>query len=233
MKMLIELPDMFKGYDFTNIQNGSLAAKNMLHAIACGKELPDGVKYYKEGDLYNGLRPYMEFNQIDEAMETIKPAFNTIPKDKRLKLELIKEATLLSYDEYQENEFNIPLFDDAWWWLRTPGYDSFRAAIVNFTGYADSYGDLIQYEAGIRPALKLKSTGDFVIGDSAEFNNLPFTIISPEYALCDISIGKSVFRADRDAEDANVYAASDVKKAVDSWFEEYKQQILDAKNTKN
>lgn len=129
----------------------------------------------------------------------------------------IKGITLLSLAEYQELKSNISL--KHWWWLRSPGRSASNAAfMVGVYGDVHDYGYSVNGEFGVRPALILDSS-NLNVGDSFEFGNHTFTVISEKYALCDDAIGKHCFRKDWNAKDANNYEASDVKKYVEDWYE--------------
>jgi len=131
----------------------------------------------------------------------------------------ITGATLLSLEEYEEYKNNIPLTKDWWWWLRSPGYYSYKATVVYCDGSSDNDGDYVDDDGNvIRPALQISNLGDVEVGDKIKFGGVIFTVISPKYALCDTVIGCGAFREDSEAADANVYEASDVKKFVDEWF---------------
>lgn len=39
------------------------------------------------------------------------------------------------------------------WWLRTPGYDSYRASEILYDGYINDYSDPVYWERGVRPAM--------------------------------------------------------------------------------
>ena len=63
------------------------------------------------------------------------------------------EITLLSIDEYKSNRDLIPAFN-YWWWLRSPGYDQYRAAYV--VRGVDYYGTFVSYDYNVvRPAIWL------------------------------------------------------------------------------
>ena len=146
----------------------------------------------------------------------------------------ITRATLLSIEEYEEYKCYILYTNDCWWhplpgdicyfdnwWLRSPGKYSDRAAVVDDDGSGRDYSShVVHFDYAIRPALQISNLGDVKVGNKIKFGGKTFTVISPEYALCDTAIGHGAFRKDRNAADANVYEASDVKKFVDKWFED-------------
>jgi hypothetical protein len=69
-----------------------------------------------------------------------------------------KNADYLINDQY--NSARIAKFSDdeaSWWWLRSPGRDSNRAAYVLDFGYIDLSGGFFNRDdGGVRPALWLK-----------------------------------------------------------------------------
>lgn len=133
----------------------------------------------------------------------------------------ISGATLLSIEEYKKYKDMIPECHGNWW-LRSPGYGSSNAAVVFGDGTGSYYGRYVNIDDfAIRPALKISNLVDVRVGDIVKFDGKTFTVISPKYALCDTAIGHGAFRKERNAADANVYEASDVKKFVDEWFEKH------------
>ena len=131
----------------------------------------------------------------------------------------IKEVTLLSEEEYKQNSHIIPAVN-WWWWLRSLGHFQYSAAYVDSDG--SLYNDNVNFDGGrVRPALicNLKSS-NLKPGDKIELANKIWTVLNNSIVLCDDSIGKSKFREDYGAENANVYEYSDVKKIVDEWAKE-------------
>ena len=65
----------------------------------------------------------------------------------------IKELTLLSEKEYLDAKENVPP-TKGWWWLRSPGYYQFSAALVGTDGSVNFYGNYVRdSDSAIRPAL--------------------------------------------------------------------------------
>lgn len=128
-----------------------------------------------------------------------------------------KEAeTLLSEEDRKYNN---------WWWLRSPGNLQDYAANVYIDGSVDDFGNYVGFaNFCVRPALIINlKFSDYTIGDTFTFDDKPFKIISDELAFCLEDIGQCCFRKDDNASDANDYEKSDVKKFVDQWFKEAKQ----------
>lgn len=142
----------------------------------------------------------------------------------------IEGITLLSVDDYKEFKKNIPNIND-YWWLRSPYADSGHcAALVNDNGDVDYYYVDLGYAA--RPALYISNpeSVDMEIGDKFDFGGHSWTIISDNYALCDESIGRYVFRHDWRAENADTYEASDIKAFIEDWYEKALEQTQNHEN---
>lgn len=131
----------------------------------------------------------------------------------------IEGITLLSRSEYKEYRDRIPA-RKFWWWLRSPDkYYGIYAGVVDDDGSIDAY--IVYYERGVSPALICNLTSsNLEIGDKINWRGFTWTVISDKYVLCDDKIGDHCFRKDWQAEDANVYEKSDVKKYVEGWLKE-------------
>ena len=126
---------------------------------------------------------------------------------------------LLSIEEYQENR-DIICDLDGWWWLRSPGHYRNYAVHVYTNGGLDCIH--VDYNNGcVRPALigNLKSS-NLKRGDKIEVAGYTWTVLNNELALCDKGVGKTCFRKDWEANNANDYDASDIKKWLHDWAEE-------------
>lgn len=129
----------------------------------------------------------------------------------------IREITLLSKEEYMEDKGDIQTYAGLWW-LRSPNEGNGAwADLVYNDGYVD--GQVVYSDCAVRPALRVSNleTSNLQIGDKINLAGRQWTVISENIILCDESIGDCPFRKDWKAEDANVYAASDIKKFVDAW----------------
>ena len=66
------------------------------------------------------------------------------------------DVFLLSVEEYEKYKNVIPNINN-WWWLRTPGDDQYRAALVYSGSSVYHCGNYVVYVLGaVRPALWLK-----------------------------------------------------------------------------
>ena len=134
----------------------------------------------------------------------------------------IKELTLLSKKEYLDAKESVPPTKGWWWWLRSPGRDQHYAAyVINFGSLY--YYNVIDVSGCVRPALRISNleSSNLQIGDKFDLVGCVWTVISEGIALCDNSGGKTCFREDWEAGDANNYDASDIKKWLANWAEEH------------
>lgn len=132
----------------------------------------------------------------------------------------ITDCTLLSIDEARKLPPELRGYN-RWWWLQSPGYDSYGAAIVLYTGSVYRSGLYVDGDSvAIRPALRIKNlkSSRLEVGDIFIFGEKIFKIITNKLAFCLSDIGNHCFRADWNLKDANDYEKSDAKKFVDDWF---------------
>lgn len=126
--------------------------------------------------------------------------------------------TLLSKDEYISNiDIIEPTNDWYWWWLRSPGSHQDYAASVSCDGSIYSY--YVNFGGGcVRPALigNLKSS-NLLRGDRFFLASFTWTVLTDEIALCDEFVGRTCFRKDYKAKNANDFDASDIKKWLYDW----------------
>lgn len=129
-------------------------------------------------------------------------------------------ATLLSIEEAKQLPLRLRKYTN-WWWLRSSGYRSNRAAVVCSFGSVSDPGSSIEYcDRVVRPALKINNLNcsNLQIGDVFMFGGKWFEVISNSLAFCLEDIGFYCFGRDLKAEDANDYEKSDVKEFIDDWF---------------
>ena len=133
----------------------------------------------------------------------------------------ITGATLLTIEEARKLPEILRKYDERWW-LCSSGYNDSRATAVLDDGLVYSCSIFVDtFYIAVRPALiisNLESSG-LKIGDTFEFGDKEFEIVSSDKAFCLSDIGTSAFRNDWEAPDANDYEKSDVKKFIDKWFE--------------
>ena len=126
--------------------------------------------------------------------------------------------TLLSIEEYTRCLAAIPELNE-FWWLRTPGYLNDHQVLAA-ANYDYKYGFNVGNLLGVRPVLEVDAPG-FVVRDKFEWRDYTWTMISTTFALCDVCIDEQAFRKDWEhAENANVYAYSDIKKYLHDWIGE-------------
>lgn len=128
--------------------------------------------------------------------------------------------TLLSKEEYLEHINLISNIVEVWWWLRSPGLIQSCASYVDLDG-SRRYNYVDGGSGCVRPVLvgNLKSSN---LERGAKFNLAGhiWTVLNDELALCDESVGRTCFRKDWKASDANNYDTSDIKKWLYNWAEE-------------
>ena len=133
--------------------------------------------------------------------------------------------TLLSVEEAEQVPEGTRAIRGRWW-LRSPGYDDYNAACVDGYGDVCDLGYIVNYyEPGVRPALIVNlDSSNLSIMDKIETAGHRWTVITDSLILCDDIVGFTAFRADWQANDANVYEASDVKKWLEKWWEENRNE---------
>lgn len=144
-----------------------------------------------------------------------------------LKQPKILGATLLSKEEAETLLPKRKRKYHSYWWLRTPSKKfSYIACDVEPDGFIGSGNGVTDETNAIRPALRINITSsNFKVGNTFMFGDKKFKILSPTLAfIYNDEIGHCAFRKDQNAEDANIYEASDVKKFVDAWFAKTKTE---------
>lgn len=145
----------------------------------------------------------------------------TVGKIKTEEQELnIKDITLLTIEE----AFALPddlLYIGRIWWLQSHGGTCWDAAYVNYMGFISDKGSSVDTNWEVRPALVIDfDSSNFEVGDKFFLAGYPWTIISDRLALCDDTVGSSVFRYKHDVEnkiDANNFILSDIRKWLYEW----------------
>lgn len=132
--------------------------------------------------------------------------------------------TLLSKEEYSDSKKNIKPIEN-WWWLRSPSFYSSIMYNVGYFGDID-YNNVANPYGSVRPALIYKSN-DLSIGERIYLSGKDWTVVSDKYILCDEEFCRMIFRKKWNANNANVYDASDVKKYLDDWFEHNIKEVND------
>lgn len=169
---------------------------------------------------------------------------------KIVQIEIIPD--LLSEDEFKEYNGIIPEILDLGynppntlhydWWLRPSikdgNYNLFNDMIVpcvmmeNIGPQVIKNSSALSYcrvnsSMSVRPVIRI-SNPIFKInsGDTIEFGDYPFTVLSPNLLICNKFICISPFSVKKDNDSSfkrNCYESSDVKRVIDDWFQ--KQNI--------
>ena len=145
----------------------------------------------------------------------------------------ITSATLLSIEEAEQLPRELRKYDH-WWWLRSPGFYSDFAVLVDLVGSVYDRGNIVRSDdIAVRPVLLINNlkSSNLKVGDVFEFGGKQFKIVSDKLAFCLTDIGAYCFREDWQAEDANDYEKSDVKKYVDEWFNDTVKSEVESHGT--
>ena len=151
----------------------------------------------------------------------------------------VLEATLLSSNEFDENDDLIKLRDIYWWsrsrWaigtnptvycvcLFDPKLDLMNTTVHDHPWYNPGWG-----EVWVVPVLKLEHNQAVRVGGKLAYAGHIFTVLRNDMAICDTGLCQMGFRTEYDKtvptenekyhEDVTNYASSDVKAFVDGWF---------------
>lgn len=134
---------------------------------------------------------------------------------------MVKGATLLTAKE-AGNIRKETLAMGCWWWLKTPvtsERDDY-VALVKADGSIHHAGCSVFNISAVRPVLKISKLegSELQTGDTFQFGDRTFEIVSADRALCTEIVGMHAFRADWKAENPNDYETSDVGTFVDEWY---------------
>ncbi len=146
-------------------------------------------------------------------------AFKYIIKKQEIDLDIVR-VTILSEEEYEHSKHVIqPIYE--WWWLRSPGIIRRNAGCVLYNG--SLLHTSVDRDSGcVRPALQVLNLQplNLKISDKIDLAGYTWTVISENLILCDSPVGKTAFRNNWQADNANIYEASDLKKWVKKWAAE-------------
>lgn len=146
-----------------------------------------------------------------------------IPEELKVK---VTGVTVISLEEWNAYQDKIPVFRD-WFWTRTPkgihGYFEDHIEFVEPLIYVvkddktiiscDACGDDIFF----RPVLLLDSH-NLKYGDKLVYNNMSYTVITPEWAICDWSNIELVWSEEDNLEDAVNWNKSDLRQFCDKYY---------------
>lgn len=130
----------------------------------------------------------------------------------------INEARLLTKEEVEALPERFKLYDN-WWWTSTANVANPVSAWFVSGPYGYLIRNIVDSEGSVRPTLIFESK-DLEVGDKFLIGEKEFEVIKESLAFCTSDIGECAFREDFEAEDANDYEKSDIKKYIDKWFEE-------------
>ena len=146
---------------------------------------------------------------------------------KEVGCEDVSDITLLSRQEASALPRYVLAYS-GWWWLRSPGLSSLRAALVNLGGSVLDYGYIVNFSnVAVRPALILNSNSS---GLKSIKNGNIIKVFSHYWyfqdslaLLMDEPLTKMAFN--KDWHKGNDYETSDIKKWLDNWFKEQKEKF--------
>ncbi len=117
--------------------NAAFSTEEKKKIVSSKISNPDNSEYGTEGGKDTTDKLFLL--SIDEANKYFKSS----------------DARMASGTEYaKDTDLYIADNGNSWWWLRSPGDDSDRAAIVSSHGYVDFYGNYVRSSKnGVRPAL--------------------------------------------------------------------------------
>ena len=136
----------------------------------------------------------------------------------------ITDISLLTIEEVEALPENIKQYGD-YWWLRSPGYSSCRAAYVYYGGSVDGYGSGVGNSFfAVRPAITI-SNPTFEIGDIIEIQNKKYVSITQNKVLYNDKVIYHRFDTS-----TNDYDKSEIRAIVDGWLEGKKGEAEDEAN---
>lgn len=130
----------------------------------------------------------------------------------------VTEITLLSIEEYKQYKPLIPCIDD-FWWLRSPGFKSFLAAIVYGDGTIDHSTYVNISYIHVRPALRINVpySSVFQPKDKIFLLDCCWTVLDVTgnqiYILADDTIGQRRFDSE-----SNDWKSSEMKAWLENWL---------------
>ena len=138
-----------------------------------------------------------------------------------LKAEEFDEIFLLSAEEYEKYKPNIP-YIRCWWWMRSPGYNSDCAALVNYDGSVCNSGNYVNINSdAVRPALRISNleSSNLTVGDRFVKYDFPWIKIDDNLAIAEVPIAFHRFD-----EKSNDYKTSEIRKFLLNWINERKDK---------
>ena len=149
---------IYDWYIIGKSDNGvTLLMKENLTTKAYNDDLTDttwatcSLRAYLNGEFYNGS------GFSDEDRAKIVKTSNTNPNNGSVSggKDTKDYIYLLSIGEANALDNSIRA-NGSWWWLRSPGLDSYYAALVYDSGNVNSFGDGVDHEGGVRPVINLE-----------------------------------------------------------------------------
>ncbi|MBQ6755981.1 MAG: hypothetical protein IJP43_03425 [Oscillospiraceae bacterium] len=173
----------FNNMDWYIIEDNSTAANaGTVTLLATGSM--GQMKFNEETDRGNdydisNIAEYIEtftydgnsFASVADAIKTVTLTTSSYDGESSVEYESVK-LYLLSTSEAQALPEAVRAIGE-WWWLRSPGDDSTKAACVNSQGVVYDRGSSVTYEDYIRPALQLDLSKVTFNSESRTFDMKP------------------------------------------------------------
>ena len=156
------LNDTFKTTAFTSSEQQQIALThlenpdNPTYGTNGGNATSDYVFLLSLADALSqtddetGSGKYFIRNADRHTLATMYAINNGVEADKNVVGFEYEQSNNVTYKEIQISQFS------ASWWLRSPGYDTSKAAGVDYFGIVDPYGPYVNDAWGVRPALWVK-----------------------------------------------------------------------------
>lgn len=121
---------------------------------------------------------------------------------------------ILSIEEYERYKEYIPNAH-YWWWLRSPGATSDRAAYVAYDNELNAFGEMVDNRLlGIRPAIRISNfslkPGGVVIIGGKKWTALSYNLLLANEIVYPYSFNSDV--------ESNVYKGSELEREVKNYW---------------
>ena len=146
----------------------------------------------------------------------------TVEEVKKLPVEILKCDVPKKFGGYVSN-------NKCWWWLRSPGYFSICAAVVDTSGAVDEFGDNVNFDdLAVRPIIRFNKKEDINRLSKTKKGYVKFLgtkwIDISEYLNEPCLLKKECLEGAHKFDDqSNDYETSKIKVYIEKWFKEKQQ----------
>ena len=126
------------------------------------------------------------------------------------------EIFLLSTEEHKKYKNIIPKIN-CWWWLRSPGNNSYLASQVSIDGFVFNYGSTVSCSnVAVRPVLKISDYEALNLRLEERFvkYDFPWIYLGDNLAIAEVPISFGKFD-----DKSNDYKNSYVRRSLKQWVE--------------